>query len=93
MIFGITGQPPCDQVCVKTTEPRAAAAVSPSIGPALWERAGLLEGMRLGLARTKAWLQAGKYVAALAGGAAAGERVEYRPGMPGTCGRTGRSGC
>jgi hypothetical protein len=35
---------------------------------ALRERAGLLEGLRPCFARTQVWLQAGKYVAALAGG-------------------------
>ena len=38
------------------------------MGLALRERAGLLEGLRPCFARTQVWLQAGKYVAALAGG-------------------------
>jgi SRSO17 transposase len=38
------------------------------MGLALRERAGLVEGLRPCFARTQVWLQAGKYVAALAGG-------------------------
>jgi SRSO17 transposase len=48
-----------------TTESKAAAAVRISAGTALRERAGLLESLRPCFARTQAWLQAGKYVAAV----------------------------
>jgi SRSO17 transposase len=48
-----------------TTEQRAAAAVRISARTALRERAGLLEVLRPYFARTLAWLQAGRYVAAL----------------------------
>ena len=55
-------------MCVKTTKPKAAAAVRIGKGTALRERAGLLESLRPCFARTQVWLQAGKYVTALAGG-------------------------
>lgn len=50
-----------------TTESKAAAAVRIGAGVALRKRAELLEGLRPCFARTQVWLQAGKYVSALAG--------------------------
>ena len=55
-------------VFVQTTESKAAAAVRISTRLALRERAELLEGLRPCFARTEPWLQAGKYVSALASG-------------------------
>ena len=55
-------------MCVKTTKSKAAAAVRIGAGPALRERAGLLEALRPCFARTQVWLQAGKYVAAVISG-------------------------
>jgi SRSO17 transposase len=55
-------------VFVLATESKAAAAVRIGVGTALRERAELLESLRPCFARTQVWLQAGKYVAALAGG-------------------------
>jgi DDE superfamily endonuclease len=62
---GHKGQPPCDQVCVKTTKPKAAAAVRIGAGLAQRKRAELLELLRPCFARTEPWLQAGKYAGAL----------------------------
>src|SRR5215472_14139218 len=58
-------QPPADHACVKTAKPTAAAAAR--IGAALGrrKRAELLGLLRPCFARTEAWLQAGKYAAAL----------------------------
>jgi SRSO17 transposase len=53
---------------VKSTKPEAAAAVRISAGLALRERAELLELLRPCFARTEAWLQAGKYTAAVMSG-------------------------
>ena len=53
---------------MQTTESKAAAAVRISTQLALRERAELLEGLRPCFARTEPWLQAGKYVSALASG-------------------------
>ena len=53
---------------VQTTESKAAAAVRISTQLAPRERAELLEGLRPCFARTEPWLQAGKYVPALASG-------------------------
>jgi hypothetical protein len=50
---------------VKTTKPRAAAAVRIGARAALRERAGLLGALRPCFARTLVWLQAGKYLAAV----------------------------
>jgi len=50
-----------------TTESKAAAAVRIGAGVALRKRAELLELLRPCFARTQVWLQAGKYVSALAG--------------------------
>jgi len=50
---------------VKSTKPEAAAAVTISAGLALRKRAELLELLRPCFARTEAWLQAGKYTAAV----------------------------
>ena len=66
--LGFTGELPADHVFVLTTESEAAAAVRIGAGTALRERAGPLESLRPCFARTQVWLQAGKYVAALAGG-------------------------
>jgi SRSO17 transposase len=54
-------------VFVVTTESKAAAAVRIGTQLALRVRAGLLELLRPCFARTQVWLQAGKYVSALAG--------------------------
>jgi SRSO17 transposase len=54
-------------VFVETTGSKAAAAVRIGTRLALRKRAELLEGLRPCFARTQVWLQAGKYVSALAG--------------------------
>jgi SRSO17 transposase len=51
---------------VMTNEYRAAAAASIGAGRALRERAVLLDGLRSCFARVQTWLQAGKYLNALA---------------------------
>ena len=51
---------------MQTTESKAAAAVRIGAGLALRERAELLGLLRPCFARTGPWLQAGRYVAALA---------------------------
>ena len=59
-------QPPRDHVCVTSTRTEAAAAVSIGARLALRRRDELLELLRPCFARTEPWLQAGKYVSALA---------------------------
>jgi hypothetical protein len=59
----VWAQPPRDHACVTRTKSEAAAAVSVGAGPALRKRDELL---RPCFARTEPWLQAGKYVSALA---------------------------
>ena len=61
------GQPPRDYACVKTTRSEAAAAARIGAGLARRKRAELLEGLRSCFARVEPWLQAGKYLAAVAG--------------------------
>src|ERR1035438_7380581 len=51
---------------VRTNEAKAAAAARIGTGRALRERSVLLGVLRLCFARTQTWLQAGKYVNALA---------------------------
>ena len=51
---------------VRTNEHRAAAAASIGARQALRERAVLVDGLRSCFARVQTWLQAGKYVNALA---------------------------
>jgi hypothetical protein len=55
---------------VRTTKPKAAAAARIGAGLARQKRAELLGLLRSCFARTEAWLQAGKYVSAVAGGLA-----------------------
>lgn len=62
------GQPPVDHACVTTTKSKAAAAARIGAGLAVRKRAELLERLRSHFARTGPWLQAGKYVGALASG-------------------------
>jgi SRSO17 transposase len=50
---------------VRTTKPKAAAAARIGAALARRKRAELLEGLRPCFARTEAWLQAGKYAAAV----------------------------
>jgi SRSO17 transposase len=61
-------QPPVDHVCVTTTKSKAAAAARIGAGLAGRKRAELLGRLRSCFARPEAWLQAGKYVGALASG-------------------------
>jgi len=53
---------------VRTTKPKAAAAVRISAGLGQRKRAELLELMRASFARVEPWLQAGKYVGAVSSG-------------------------
>jgi SRSO17 transposase len=62
------GQPPVDHACVMTTSSKAAAVASIGAGLAGRKRAELLGRLRCCFARTGPWLQAGKYVSALASG-------------------------
>src|SRR5205807_10320918 len=59
-------QPPRDHACVTSTKSEAAAAVRIGAGLALRKRDELLGLLRPYFARTEPWLQAGKYVSALA---------------------------
>ena len=59
-------RPPRDHACVTSTRTEAAAAVSIGARLALRRRDELLELLRPCFARTEPWLQAGKYVSALA---------------------------
>ena len=56
-------QPPVDDACVKTTNPKAAAAARIGAALARRKRVELLELLRPCFARTEPWLQAGKYAA------------------------------
>jgi len=62
----IWAQPPRDHACVTSTKSEAAAAVRIGAGLALRKRNELLGLLRPCFARTEPWLQAGKYVSALA---------------------------
>jgi DDE superfamily endonuclease len=64
---------------VTSTKSGAAAAVSIGAGLALRKRNELLGLLRPCFARTGPWLQAGKYVPALASDLPRGERLEHRP--------------
>ena len=59
-------QPSVDHVLVRTTEPTAAAAVRIGAGLGRRKRAELAGLLRSCFARTEPWLQAGKYVSAVA---------------------------
>jgi SRSO17 transposase len=59
-------QPPADYVLVRTTNSEAAAAARIGAGLARRKRAELLEGLRSCFARVSPWLQAGKYLTAVA---------------------------
>jgi SRSO17 transposase len=59
-------QPPRDHAFVKTTKPKAAAAARIGSGLAVRKRAELLGLLRPCFDRAGPWLQAGKYVSALA---------------------------
>ena len=61
-------QPPRDHVPVRTNEPGAAAAARIGARRALRERSALLSALRPCFARVQTWLQAGKYLNALASG-------------------------
>src|SRR5215472_3164703 len=63
-------QPPVDRVLVRTTESTAAAAVRIGAGLGRRKRAELAGLLRSCFARTEPWLQAGKYVSAVASGMA-----------------------
>lgn len=63
----VRAQPPHDHACVTSTYSEAAAAARIGAGLALRKRAGLLGLLRPCFARAEPWLQAGKYVPALAG--------------------------
>jgi hypothetical protein len=58
-------QPPGDYACVKTTEPKAAAAARIGAGLGRRKRAELLDLLRPCFTRVEPWLQSGKYAAAL----------------------------
>src|ERR1700733_4711053 len=60
--------PAVGHVCVTTTKSKAAAAARIGAGLAGRKRAELLGRLRSCFARAEPWLQAGKYVSALAGG-------------------------
>ena len=59
-------QPPVIMLFVRTNEDRAAAAARIGARTALRERSALMGALRSCFARTQTWLQAGKYVNALA---------------------------
>ena len=59
-------QPPDDHVLGRTNEPEAAAAARIGAGLAVRKRAELAGALRGCFARTQTWLQAAKYVSALA---------------------------
>ena len=59
-------QPPVIMLFVRTNEHRAAAAARIGARSALRERSALMGALRSCFARTQTWLQAGKYVNALA---------------------------
>ena len=61
-------QPPRDHAFVKTTKPKAAAAVSLCAGLGRRKRAELLALMRPSFARVEPWLQARKYAGAVSSG-------------------------
>jgi hypothetical protein len=58
-------QPPVDHAFVRTTKPKAAAGARIGAALARRKRVELLELLRPCFARTEAWLQAGKYTAAV----------------------------
>jgi SRSO17 transposase len=60
-------QPPADHACVTTTQSKAAAAARIGAGLGRQKRAELLGLLRGCFTRVEPWLQAGKYVSALAG--------------------------
>jgi len=60
-------QPPVDHAFVTTTKPKAAAAARIGAAVAAGKRRELLALLRPCFARPESWLQAGKYVVALAG--------------------------
>ena len=61
-----SAQPPAIMLFVRTNEQRAAAAARIGARRALHERSVLMDVLRPCFARTQTWLQAGKYVNALA---------------------------
>jgi SRSO17 transposase len=61
-------QPPVDHACVTTTRPKAAAAARIGSALAVRKRGELLALLRPCFSRVEPWLQAGKYVAAVASG-------------------------
>src|ERR1700722_7812893 len=60
------GQPPRDHELVRTNETGAAAAARIGARGAVRERSVLMGLLRPCFARTQTWLQAGKYVSAMA---------------------------
>ena len=61
-------QPPVIMLFVRTNENRAAAAARIGARTAVRERSALMSALRSCFARTQTWMQAGKYVTALASG-------------------------
>jgi hypothetical protein len=61
-------QPPVDHACVTTTKPKAAAAARIGAALAVRKRGELLALLRPCFSRVEPWLQARKYVAAVASG-------------------------
>jgi SRSO17 transposase len=59
-------QPPADHAFVTTTKPKAAAAARTGAALAARKRGELLGLLRQSFVRVEPWLQAGKYIAALA---------------------------
>jgi hypothetical protein len=58
-------QPPADHACVKTAQPKAAAAARIGAALARRKRAELMDLLRPCFTRTEPWLQAGKYAAVM----------------------------
>src|SRR5258708_16980305 len=63
-------QPPVDHVLVRTTKPKAAAAVRIGAGLGQQKRVELAGLLQVRFARVEPWLQARKYVSAVASGLA-----------------------
>src|SRR5258708_29182523 len=63
-------QPPVDHVLVRTTKPKAAAAVRIGAGLGQQKRVELAGLLQVCFARVEPWLQARKYVSAVASGLA-----------------------
>jgi hypothetical protein len=85
-------QPPVDHVLVRTTKPKAAAAVRIGAGLGQQKRVELAGLLRVCFARVEPWLQARKYVSAVASGVARRNGWTIAE-QAGTAARIRRSGC